>query len=151
MPSVIVCFLLLGAAATANFREVDLLPREEGFLCYSCNYAAYGITTYFNTFKECSDPYRNSHVVSTVRCSTACFSRHDKNGFIYRGCFAGNLNVDASQDGCGSQEGANWCFCRGNLCNDVIPHATCPFKGIGHRHKRCVCEPPRIAGAAPAC
>ncbi|XP_013382869.1 uncharacterized protein LOC106153475 [Lingula anatina] len=126
----------------------DVYRRKPALTCYSCNYknTAYGNGKYSTTFRACEDPARFGYLLAKVECHTACFARHDKNGFIYRGCFGGNHGVDASLDGCGNQAGANWCFCRSRLCNDEIPHPTCPLAGIGRRHKRCMTKPPVCSG-----
>ena len=56
--------------------------------------------------------------ISTSECDSNCYSRTDKNGNFYRGCYKGEFNVDQNILGCHLQAGSRYCFCDGELCNN---------------------------------
>lgn len=130
--------LAVVTVVTAAPGDYDLTP---GFNCFSCSFQRDDLSD------RCLEPLAHPGYVATEPCTTMCYSRAE-NGYVYRGCYhAGpgetHYGVDHTLEGCGQQSGSNWCFCKGDGCNGngEVPHAFCPLKGIGHRHKRCITCP----------
>jgi len=57
--------------------------------------------------------------IDVWKCHDNCYTRYDKNGNIFRGCYKGEYNVDPTMMGCNEQEKATWCFCEGDKCNNM--------------------------------
>jgi len=53
-------------------------------------------------------------------CHDNCYARKEGDN-LFRGCYKGEFAVDPNQLGCHVQNGALWCFCAGDLCNNMAP------------------------------
>ena len=59
--------------------------------------------------------------ISRMECEHNCYTRVDKNGNLYRGCFKQEYDVDPQKLGCHHQAGSIYCFCEDELCNNINP------------------------------
>lgn len=70
---------------------------------------------------KCKGPFDDSQAtkygIDVWDCDSNCFTRTDKSGNVFRGCYRGEFGVEPEKLGCHEQAGSLYCFCKGNRCN----------------------------------
>ena len=72
---------------------------------------------------KCHDSFQAKEAfhygIHRLECQHNCYTRVDKNGNLYRGCYMQEHNVDPLKLGCHYQGGSIYCFCDEDLCNNI--------------------------------
>ena len=77
-----------------------------------------GIDGGWDKCKREIDPYMaDLYGINKWDCEDNCYTRTDKNGNFFRGCYNGEFGVDPNLFRCHDQAGSRYCFCEGDLCN----------------------------------
>lgn len=70
---------------------------------------------------KCKGPFDDAQAtkfgIDVWDCDSNCFTRTDKSGNVFRGCYRGEFGVDPEKLGCHEQAGSLYCFCKGDRCN----------------------------------
>lgn len=71
---------------------------------------------------KCLGPFdyykANAFGIDVWDCYDNCYTRVDKKGNVFRGCYKGEYGVNPDLLGCHIQAGDLYCFCKGDKCNN---------------------------------